>query len=142
MTLDRRSTDRGDQVQQQIEELIVAATDPKDKAFLLIMNKIATSLDTNTALTRALSTDFKAHTTAFEDHERKEMALINQGRGGFRVAMGLLGVLQILIGFVITNTLADLKDIRQELTILQREVAVQKEHLVQDERRKAASTIP
>ena len=115
-------------MQQQIEELIVAADDPKDKAFLLIMNKIAVSLDTNTSLTQMLSDDFKSHTLAFSEHERKEMELINQGRGGFRVALALLAVLQVVIGFIITNTLSDIKDMRQDVTVLQREMAISKSH--------------
>ncbi len=127
----RRATDA---LQNQIEELIVAATDPKDKAFLLIMNKIATSLDTNTSLTRALADDFKSHTVAFSEHERKEMELINQGRGGFRVALALLGVLQIVVGYVILDTLGAVKTSQQEITVLQRDVATHKEHHAQEER--------
>jgi hypothetical protein len=135
MSEDRR---KSDVLQQQIEELIVAAQDPKDKAFLLIMNKIASSLDANTSLTKALSDDFKSHTIAFSEHERKEMELINQGRGGFRVALGLLGVLQIILGVIITNTLTDIKNMHQEVTVLQREVAIHKEHHVLEERRQMA----
>jgi hypothetical protein len=133
---DRR---KGDQLQQQIEDLIVAASDPKDKAFLLIMNKIATSLDANTSLTKALSDDFKSHTVAFSEHERKEMELINQGRGGFRVALALLAVLQVFVGFVITNTLADIKDTKQDVITLQREVAIHKEHHALEEREKKSA---
>jgi hypothetical protein len=129
----RRATDA---LQNQIEELIVAATDPKDKAFLLIMNKIATSLDTNTSLTRALADDFKSHTVAFSEHERKEMELINQGRGGFRVALVLLAVLQAVVGFIINSTLADIKDTRQDVTILQRDMGIHKEHHALEERAK------
>jgi hypothetical protein len=136
MSDDRR---KGDQVQQQIEELIVAASDPKDKAFLLIMNKIAVSLDTNTSLTQMLSDDFKSHTLAFSEHERKELELINQGRGGFRVALALLAVLQVVIGFIITNTLTDIKSMRQEVTVLQREVAIHKEHHIVDERERKSA---
>lgn len=133
-----------DAVLEQIEDLIVETSDPKDKAFLLIMNKIAMSLETNTSLTRALSEDFKAHTIAFADHERKEMELINQGRGGFRVALVLLAALQVAVGFIITNTLDDIKDMRQELTVVQREVVVHKEHHAQEERhqRERGNSIP
>lgn len=121
---DRRKSDRkGDAIQEQIEDLIVASVEPRDKAFLLIMNKIAATLDTNAALTRALSNDFKAHTAAFSDHEKKEMALINQGKGGFRAILAVLVILQIVIGYVITNTLADIKDTRQEVSALQRDMA-------------------
>ena len=131
---DQHGRRAADAVLSQIDDLIVATDDPKDKAFLLIMNKIATSLDTNTSLTRALADDFKSHTVAFSEHERKEMELINQGRGGFRVALVLLGVLQVVVGFIINNTLADIKDMRQEVTQLQRDVSTHREHHAQEER--------
>jgi hypothetical protein len=115
-----------DPVQQQIEALIMAAQDPKDKAFLLIMNKIAVSLDTNTSLTHGLSTDMKELARTFKIHEEQEMAYINQGRGGIRAAIAFLSVIQIIVGFVFVNSMSDFKNIRQELTTLQREVAVEK----------------
>lgn len=119
----------GDQVQQQIEDLILSATDPKDKAFLLIMNKIAISLDTNTFLTQGLSDDFKAHTAAFKVHEAAEAKLINQGKGGVRVAIGLVGVIQVLFGFIISDQLGEIKNIRQELTVVVNKVLIHQEQL-------------
>jgi hypothetical protein len=124
--LNRRATD---QVQQQIEDLIVSATDPKDKAFLLIMNKIAVSLDTNTFLTQGLSEDFKAHTNAFKLHEVAEAELINQGKGGVKVALALVAIIQVLIGVVVTNQLSEIRDMRQELTALTSKVTVHHEQI-------------
>lgn len=72
---DRRTFDP---VQKQIEDLILAAVDPKDKAFLLIINKIALSLDTNTHLTQGLVDDVRDLNTAFRKHERDDSALLNQ----------------------------------------------------------------
>ena len=126
MSENRRAND---QVQQQIEDLILSASDPKDKAFLLIMNKIAISLDTNTFLTQGLAEDFKFHTEAFKSHERDEAELINQGKGGIRVAIALVGIIQILFGFIITNQLTNIKDIRQELTVVTNGVLVHQEQL-------------
>lgn len=126
MSENRRAND---QVQHQIEELIVSATDPKDKAFLLIMNKIAISLDTNTFLTQGLSEDFKAHTDAFKSHEQAEAEMINQGKGGIRVALAFVGVIQILLAFVITNQLTDMKDVRQELVTVTNKVIVHNEQI-------------
>lgn len=124
--MDYTGTDRRtpDPVQQQIEALILAAQDPKDKAFLLIMNKLAASLDTNTLLTQGLAADVKELSTTFKTHEEQEMAYINQGRGGVRVAITLLGMIQLIVGFIFINSMADFKNVRQELTTLQREVAI------------------
>ena len=84
-------------ITKQIEELIVSAEDPKDKAFLLILNRIATNLEENTAITRKLSVDLEDHTTAFRKHEETEMALLNQGRGAIRVALYALAIFQAAI---------------------------------------------
>lgn len=123
-----------DAVLEQIEDLIVETSDPKDKAFLLIMNKIAMSLETNTSLTRALSEDFKAHTVAFADHEAKEMALINQGRGGFRVSMFLFALFQVTLGYIVNGTLDSIKTLQNEMVVAQRDIATHREHHVQEER--------
>lgn len=126
MSENRRAND---QVQQQIEKLILSASDPKDKAFLLIINKIAISLDTNTFLTQGLSEDFKAHTAAFKLHETTEEKLINQGKGGLRVAIALVGIIQILFGFIITDQLTEIKNIRQELTAVVSKVLLHQEQI-------------
>jgi hypothetical protein len=104
-----------DKMQQQIEDLIVAADNPKDKAFLLIMNKIAVSLDTNTFLTQSLSDEFQAHTTAFKNHEAAELALIHQSKGGIRVGMWFLGIIQLIVIAVASSQLAEIKEMKQEL---------------------------
>lgn len=118
-----------DQVQQQIEELIVAATDPKDKAFLLIMNKIAQSLDTNTYLTQGLSDEFKVHTAAFRAHEAQEQKLVNQSRGGVRVGLYLLGIIQVLVWFILSQQLDELTQVKNKLVEVNETVKVHTERL-------------
>ena len=86
-------------IAKQIEELIMSADDPKDKAMLLVLNKIADSLDENTELTRNLTCDLKAHTAAFQQHEKDEMSLINQGRGFLRAAIIGLAAVQGLFAW-------------------------------------------
>lgn len=116
-------------MQQQIEDLIIDATNSKDKAFLLIMNKIAISLDTNTFITQGLSKDFKAHTEAFKLHEVSEAKLVNQGKGGIKVAMSLVGIIQVLFAFIIMDQLTEIKNIRQELTVVTNKVLVHNEQI-------------
>lgn len=118
-----------DRVQQQIEDLILAASDPKDKAFLLIMNKIAASLDTNTTLTQELSNEFKAHSDAFKLHESRESRILNKSRGGVLVGLYMLGIIQVLVGFVVSDQLAELKSLRKDLTEIGRSVLVHTEQL-------------
>lgn len=100
-----------DPISEKIGDLILAATDPKDKAFLLILNKIADNLDENTKLTRTLTKDLKAHTEAFQQHEKDEMALINQGRGFWRAALAAVLVLQALGVWWVQGHLARVEDV-------------------------------
>jgi len=123
-----------DPIQEQIEQLIMAASDPKDKAFLLILNKIAGSLDVNTSLTQTLSDDLKAHTAAFAAHEQKEMALINQGRGFWRgLAIAVVAV-QVLGGFILFSHLKEDEKTRSDVDALIVSMAEHKEHHKQEER--------
>lgn len=118
-----------DPVQQQIEDLILSADNPKDKAFLLIMNKISLSLDANTILTESLSKDFKAQTSAFQAHEEQELTIVNQSKGGFRVAIVLLAVIQFIGGAIVKDTLDEVKSIRKDLTSVQRTIEIQQAQL-------------
>lgn len=127
---DRR---RPDPIQEQIDQLILSANDPKDKAFLLILNKIAINLEENTGLTRALADDFKAHTIVFQQHEKDEMALINQGRGFWRAALGALFIIQGLGAWWVQTHLEGAAQVASEVKVLQVEVERHKEHHAQEE---------
>lgn len=85
---------------------------------LLILNRIATNLDENTALTRTLTRNFKAHTEAFEIHEKKEMAMINQGRGFYQAAIGALFVFQALGAFWIKGHLDENMQTRKDVDLI------------------------
>lgn len=127
--MDNLNRRKGDPVQQQIEELILTATDPKDKAFLLIMNKIAVSLDMNTKLTVELSEELKSHTKAFKTHEIQESALINQGKGGIRVAVILLAVIQALALFVVGSAFNDLTKVKEDIISINSKVLIHQEQI-------------
>ncbi len=123
-----------DDIQDQIEELILAADDPKDKAFLLILNKIADNLDENTKLTRTLTNDLRAHTEAFAQHEKDEMALINQGRGFWRAALASVFLLQGLGVWWVQGHLEQMERVQKDVAHLHVEVERHKEHHRQEER--------
>ncbi len=86
-------------ISQQINQLIIETPDAKDKALLLILKKISDNLEDNTDLTRTLTSDLKAHTEAFQEHEKAEMAIINQGRGFLRAAVMGLALVQALFAW-------------------------------------------
>jgi hypothetical protein len=118
-----------DPIQEEIEEAIRLASDPKDRAFLLILNKIAGNLDENTQLTRSLTMDLKAHTTAFEQHEKDEMALINQGRGFWRASLVSLVVLQGVLVWWVQDHLKETEQIKTDVLTLKIDVVQNKEQI-------------
>lgn len=123
-----------DTLGDKIEDLILAATEPKDKAFLLILNKIADNLDENTQLTRTLSSELKIHTVAFAQHEKDELALINQGRGFLRASVVLIAFVQVVMGYVITQHLASHKAALEEIKMLSEFKAAHTAHHDQEEK--------
>lgn len=110
-----------DPVQQKIEDLIAAEEDPKDRAFLMILNKMAKNLEVNTELTQTLSAELKAHTREFAKHEQKEMAAWNQGRGMWRMMVYALAILQAVFVYVISEHVEMAKLTRKDLDTLAKE---------------------
>ncbi len=120
----------------QIEDLILSADDPRDKALLLILNKIATNLDENTQLTRALSAELKTHRDEFQAHEKTEMILINQGRGWYKASLFFLGILQALAFWMGTAFLEDHAALEKKVESISQYIEVHKEHHRQEEANK------
>jgi hypothetical protein len=82
-----------------IKQLIVRENDPDKRVFLIVLNSINTSLKGNTALTGKLSEEFSKHVESFEKHVEKEEALLNQGKGMWRIISGILFVTQAITGY-------------------------------------------
>lgn len=91
----RRSTDNGQQ--DEINKLIQQEQDPKNRAFLLVLQQIHYSLIANTETVNDVAEKLDKHLTAYEQHAAAEDARLNQGRGLWRILAWLLGVLQVLV---------------------------------------------
>ncbi len=123
-----------DPIQTEIESLIKAAADPKDRAFLMIMNKMASSLDVNTELTRTLSKELKTHTDRFEIHEKRETEIFNQGRGFVYAMLLCLGVFQAMGVWWVTGHLGEMEQMQKDLNAQMVAMAEHKEHHRQEEK--------
>lgn len=123
-----------DPIQQQIDDLIMQATEPKDKALLLIFNKFALNLEANTELTRTLSGELKSHTERFEIHEKKELAMFNQGRGFIYATLLLLSVIQGMFLWAAKQHLDETEELKQQVLNLRVSMAEHKEHHKQEEK--------
>ena len=64
-----------------IEALIAEENDPKQRAFLIILNSINSSMVANTEATRDVADKLDSHLSAFETKAESDAKLLNQGRG-------------------------------------------------------------
>jgi hypothetical protein len=109
----RRSTDNrvGD-----IEALISGENDPKQRAFLIILNSINASMVANTEATREVADKLDNHLSAFETKAEADAQILNQGRGAWRVLAWVLGTVQVSILAISGYVFSDLQKIHAELT--------------------------
>lgn len=87
-------------IEEEIRRWIQQANDPQDKALLMIMYEIHSSLQENTRATEAIADAFKDHKTQFDQHIVEERDLFQQGRGLYRAMGWSLGVVSSLAAVV------------------------------------------
>lgn len=122
MAEQRRSTDP-----DMIERMIADESDPKNRAFLLILNNINKSLCLNTETIIEVSNKLDEHLTKFEEHTAAEERIINQGRGAWKVVSWVLGIVQV-IGLAIW---VDSRKEIAEIHAMQHEAQVERKILTQ-----------
>lgn len=89
----RRATDK---LPLDIDQLIMAEDDPKQRAFLIVLNSINNSLIANTETIKDVSEKLDAHLTSYENHVEQEEALLNRGRGAWRVMAWVISGVQVI----------------------------------------------
>lgn len=122
----RRASDAS---QDRIRLLIEDENDPKDRAFLIVLQQINESLVANTRTINDVANKLDAHLTAYETHAEQEAALLNQGKGAWRIAAWFLGFAQVLamgaIGVAyteLTNIKNDVVEVKSAIAVLKSEV--------------------
>lgn len=80
-----------------IETMIAGENDPKQRAFLIVLNSINTSLMANTSTVREIGSKLDIHLTAYETHVQEESALLNQGKGMWKVGAWVVGIAQVIV---------------------------------------------
>lgn len=108
----RRSTDSrvGD-----IEALIAEENDPKQRAFLIILNSINASMMANTSATSQVAEKLDSHMSLFEKKAEADAKLLNQGRGAWRVLAWVLGTAQTVILGIAAYVFSDIQQVHTEL---------------------------
>jgi len=98
-----------------IDQMIMQEDDPKQRAFLIVLNNINKSLIANTDTIRDVSEKLDAHLTSYEQHVEKEDALLNRGRGAWRVVAWVIGVVQVVGLGIWASAREEIKDIHAML---------------------------
>jgi len=79
-----------------IEQMIINEPDAKQRAFLIVLNSINQSLISNTSTVRDISAKLETHLDNFELHASNEEALMNRGKGAWKVMAWVLGIAQVI----------------------------------------------
>jgi hypothetical protein len=107
-----RSTDRSSHV--DIADMIAAENDPKQRAFLIVMQAMNLNLTYNTASTREVSSKLDRHLQHFEERSEREDARINKARGMWKIIAWFLGVAQLGVVSLWININDDLNDLKSD----------------------------
>ncbi len=121
-------------ISDKIEDLIVQTTDPSQKALLLILQKMESSLHENTTLTKNLNTTLSAHVA-------DETQLYARIQGGTRVAkyawaviFSLLGIIQGVSLYVFDQHMVAFQEVVNHVHLLQRFQSAHEAHHAIEER--------
>ena len=104
----RRTTDNQS---LDINQLIADESDPKQRAFLIVLHNINLSLEANTNTVRDIGDRLEEHITKFTDHTNNEQVLMAQGKGAWRVMAWVLGIAQIMVISLWSTVKSDLSSL-------------------------------
>ena len=95
-----------------ISQMIASENDPKQRASLMVLHAISTSLEAITVTIRDMQDKFEIHLLRFETHATKEQELMNQGKGAWKIMAGLIGFAQVFVIFIGNEVRTDLSSLR------------------------------
>ena len=102
-----------------IDNMILEADDPKDRAFLIILNNINYSVIASTSTIREIGDRLEGHISEYEKHAEREESYINKGRGAWKVAAWVIAIAQVAAGVMWVQSAEDRKEILSVLTAKQ-----------------------
>ncbi len=116
--------------------MILEENDPKQRAFLIVLNAINNSLVANTDTIREVSSKLETHLTNFDEHTRAEDALLNKGRGAWHIVVWVIGVAQVIGLGIWQLARTDLAEINTSLQSQHKEIATHETRITVLERAK------
>ena len=119
--LNRRATDAA--MSLDIDQMILEEEDKKQRAFLIVLNSINKSLIANTETIKEVSEKLDAHLTSYEKHVEQEDALLNKGRGAWKVMAWVISGVQVIGLGIWTMARGEIKEIHVMLQAEQKHLA-------------------
>lgn len=120
--------------EEDIKNLLMQVTDPAMKTLSYILLKVSDSVDHNTIITQAVREELRSHM----DDEMKELSA---HKGGLKVGLWALGIIQFLVGVIMSlvvylgnEKLSDLAVLKESVAEVKLYVETHKEHHKQEER--------
>ena len=103
-----------------IQQMIIAEGDPRQRASLIVLHAISLSLEANTTTVQDISIKLEKHLEVFNNHSVKEQELMGQGRLVWKIMAWMLTIAQ-LIGVGLWNEMRTEQKETQKETSLYRE---------------------
>jgi len=129
MTSDLFNRRAADRRPPDIEGMIAEENDPKQRAFLIVMNTMNVNLVANTETIRVISSKLDGHLSNYDIQTKLEQEWVNKGKGMWKVLAWVLGIIQTVVLLVCVQLRTDLADIHTTLTIISQENAMQEARL-------------
>lgn len=121
------------EARKRILELIEEAAEPRDKALMLVMLQLIDATREIAELAHRTKEAQAKHDERFALHEEREKALMNQGRGAYKAALGLIGLVQVVLIAVGSHFYNDFIRMGKELEMMKTQAAVHQErHRIED----------
>ena len=108
----------------EISELIKMENDPKNRAFLIILQNINLSLIANTTTVMEIDEQLKTHLVEFKTRASREDELLNKGKGAWRVVSYGLGLCQLIVIWLLLQAYGELRDLHKYDSSLDSRVTV------------------
>jgi len=78
-----------------ISLMIAAEDDPKQRAFLIVLNSINLALEANTVTVKDISLKLETHLLAYNQSTKNSEEIINKGKGAWKVIAWVIGIAQV-----------------------------------------------
>jgi hypothetical protein len=79
-----------------ISLMIAAEDDPKQRAFLIVLNSINLALEANTVTVKEISFKLETHLLAYNQSTKDSEEIINKGKGAWKVIAWVIGIAQLV----------------------------------------------